>query len=351
MTAIMNSTVRAQKGFTLVEMMVALAISFVILLGLSVAFYTGSVTRKETDRAARQIENGRYAMQVLSDDIKLAGYLAEFNPNLLPLPGAKPDPCATAIATLKSALPLHVQGYDKPAGGAIPTCITDLKAGTDVIVVRRASTCIVGAADCDATIAGAPYFQASLCGSGTELSSSNVQDYYVLDASSGTFNKHKKDCGTVAATRRFRTHIYFVANNDNAGDGIPTLKRAELGAGGFTIVPIAEGVENVQIEYGVDTNGDGSPDTFTADPDAFTYAACPTAPCVVTWRDVMAVRIYVLARNTEASPAYTDTKTYTLGLNADGSANTLATFNDSIKRHLFEGQVRINNASARRLVP
>jgi len=61
---------------------------------------------------------------------------------------------------------------------------------------------------------------------------------------------------------QYRTNIYFVANNDNANDGIPTLKRAELGLAGnsFSIVPLVEGVENLQIEYGLDT---GVPTTGT----------------------------------------------------------------------------------------
>ena len=98
------------RGFSLVELMIAITIGFVILLGLSVVFYTSTVSRKEIDRSARQIENGRYAMQVLSDDLKLAGYVAEFNPNVLPLPGAKPNPCLTTVADLNAQLPLHVCG-------------------------------------------------------------------------------------------------------------------------------------------------------------------------------------------------------------------------------------------------
>ena len=331
--------------------MVAIAIGSVIMLLLSAVFLSSSIARKESDRSARQIENGRYAMQVLGDDLKLAGYLAEFNPNVLPLPVTKPDPCLFAVADLNAALPVHVQGYDNPTGLAIPSCITDLRAGTDVVVIRRTGTCVIGAVGCDAIIATAPYFQASLCGSSSELASTTVTDYFVLDASSGTFGKHKKDCAAIADVRRYFTHIYFVANNDNAGDGIPTLKRAELGAGGFTIVPLVEGVENLQMEYGVDTDNDGTPDTFTADPDSFTYTGCATAPCVVTWRNVMAARINILARNTEASPGYTDNKTYTLGKKADGTANTVTAFGDGIKRHAYDGQVRINNPSSRRLVP
>src|SRR5262249_62300030 len=112
-------------------------------------------------------------------------------------------------------------------------------------------------------------------------------DYYAMDTTNGagtTLTKHKKDCATAADLRRFVTRIYFIANNDNPGDGIPTLKRSELigagapcavpGANCFSVVPLVGGIENMQLEYGLDTNAipDGAPDVFTADPDSYTGA-------------------------------------------------------------------------------
>ena len=78
----------------------------------------------------------------------------------------------------------------------------------------------------------------------------------------------------MANVYQYRTHIYFVANNDKAGDGIPTLKRAELGVAAFSIVPLVEGVENLQIEYGLDTSVPtaGTPAVYKADTD--NYNAC-----------------------------------------------------------------------------
>ena len=269
-------------------------------------------------------------------------------------PAVKPDPCLTTVADLNAALPLHIQGYDNPTVATIPTCVSDWKVGTDIVVVRRTETCIRGAANCEgAANDGWAYFQAALCADvgSTELASATVTDYFALDTDETKFNKHKRNCTAGAEIRRYRTEIYFIANNDVGTDGIPTLKRAELRNGTFTIVPMVEGIENLQMEYGVDTNGDGSPDTFTANPDAFTYALCGTAPCMSTWRDVVSVRVNILARNTEVSPAFTDTRVYTLGKKADGTDNTFGAFNDAIKRHAYDGQVRINNVSARRLVP
>jgi type IV pilus assembly protein PilW len=348
---------RTAGGFSLVELMVALAIGSVILVALAAIFYTSTVARKETDKSSRQIENGRYAMQVLTDDMRHAGYLSEFDPTPLATPGAKPDPCATAIADLRANMPVHIQGVDDVDTPTTPSCLADVKSGTDVVVLRRASTCARGTTNCDAATAGLPYFQASLCGSSTELDSSTVTDYFVLDLepSSGAspFDKHKRNCTTVADIRRFRTHLYFIASNNASGDGIPTLKRAELGAGSFTIVPLVEGIENMQLEYGIDTSGDGAPDAFTADPDAF--GGCSGAACVTNLRNVVSVRLNLLARNTEASGSFTDNRVYTLGKKADGTDNKFPPsgtgYGDNYKRHAYTSQVRLNNPAARRLVP
>ena len=58
--------------------------------------------------------------------------------------------------------------------------------------------------------------------------------------------------------------------------------------------------------------------------------------------NVTSARIYVLARSREASPNYTDTKTYTLG-----SAGDVGPFNDNFKRHVFTTTVRLTNIAGR----
>src|SRR3546814_6299080 len=90
--------------------------------------------------------------------------------------------------------------------------------------------------------------------------SSDVCSSDLLDTTATNLNRTKRDCSTAASKRRFLVHIYFLANNDKPGDGIHTLKRAELGAAGFTIVPLVEGIDALQFEFGIDTNGDGNPD-------------------------------------------------------------------------------------------
>lgn len=342
-------------GYTLIELMIAITLGLILLAGVATIFVQNNRSFNEIDRANQQVENGRYALQIMMDDLSNAGYLAEFNPNLITTtPTEKPDACAVDIADLKTTLPFAIQGYDNPATANVPDCLSDVRDGTDILVVRRVSNCAVGDTGCDAVVAGAPYFQASTCGSSDELSSSDVTKFYKLDTSTANLTLHKKDCnppttaGTVAPYHRYLTHIYFIANNDKDSDGIPTLKRAELGAGGFTIVPIVDGVENLQIEYGIDEDANGTPKNYTADPDSLhTCSKDTTPPCTTYWRNTVAVKLYLLVRSTTTSPGYSTDKTYNLGLKFDGSTNTVGPFSDAYKRHVYQSVVRLNNVAGR----
>jgi type IV pilus assembly protein PilW len=335
------------RGYTMVELLVSITIGLVILAALVTLFAGNSRERAEVERANQQTENGRYALQLLSEDVRDAGYLGSFNPGTvagpnpqLVIPTALPNACATDVATLNSAMTLAVQGYDD--GANAPGCLTDVRAGTDILVVRRASTCAVGTAGCDPLVAGDVYLQAAGC-----AAQFSAGTYYALDFNLGNLNLLQKDCATPALLYLYRTHIYFIANDDKPGDGVPTLKRAELGAGAFNIVPLVEGIENLQLEYGLDTNvpTTGTPAVYTADPN--TYNACVPATCVAYWRNTVALQIDILSRNQTPTQGYTDTKTYTLGLTAAGGPNILGPFNDSYKRHTYSTVARLNNPAGR----
>ncbi|MBC7513459.1 MAG: PilW family protein [Herminiimonas sp.] len=338
-----------QGGYSIIELMIAATIGLILVAGITIIFANTSRTRDETERQGQQNDNGRYALEMLTNELHSAGHLSEFNPVVLTTPATKPDPCLTDLPSLTASLSLSVQGYDN--GGAGLTCLSDVRPGTDILVVRRASTCAIGETGCEAAIAAVPYFQASSCNSLTELQSSNYQNYFAMATTPASLVLHLKDCATVAPVRRYRTHIFFIANNDKPADAIPTLKRAELGPGGFTIVPLVEGIENLQIEYGLDAGAvagtpvTGTPGVFTADPD--TYSACVPAVCQNYWRNVVAVRINLLARAVTRSAGFTDTKSYTLGNIATGTANTVGPFNDGYRRHLYVSTVRLFNVAGR----
>lgn len=348
-----------ERGLSLVEMMIGITLGLMVVATVSLLFVNNSRARQETEKTSQQIENGRYATQLLVDDLRLAGSYGEFNPSSLTLPGTMPDPSATDSASLTSAITLPVQGYDSGTGmpGGLTAVLTDRRINNlasnpdpDVLVIRRAGTCVAGATGCDAAdTTKYTYFQTSLCN--TQLSTLALGSQFVIGTSAGTFSTSnpalvaagvtplylaKKDCVTAADLRTYYTRIYFIANNNRAGDGIPTLKVAELGAGTFTITPLVAGIEQMQVEYGLDTDADGEPNSYT--PSPLTPAA---------WRQVTAVKVHLLARNTQTSANFTDTRTYVLGAKADGSDNTVGPFNDHTKRHVYTSVVRLNNVAGR----
>ena len=380
-----------QSGFSLIELMIAITLGLLIMSGLTTIFVKNSQARSEIERSNRQLESGRYAVALLTEDLRMAGFLGSFDPltsiigpNFPPLGAgsapdpvtpaltAMPDPCTTSVnplvsPNLQDAFFFHVQGIDNTS--TTPSCISDARAGSDILVIRRLSTCVAGPTlepGCEAVINGAPYFQASNCNLANELAMNitnsflNYRAHFTLDTNTASMNdpsapttKHALNCTTAAEYRRYLTHIYFVANNNIGTDGIPTLKRAELGAAQFTIVPLVEGIETIQFEYGIDANDDGAVDGYSADPN-LTSCGLPTANTlnsVQCWLRTYAVKVNLLARNVEKSPGHSDSKTYTLGLKADGTSNVFpasGTYGDMYKRHAYNGAVRLDNPSGRR---
>ncbi len=334
-----------QLGFSIAELMISMTIGLLILVGMVTLFVNNTKAQNEIEKANRQIENGRFGIQVLGGDLRNAGYYGEFDPTELAAPAALVDPCSTDLDTIKTGLPLPVQGYDN--GADKPTCLTDVKSGTDIVVVRHTATCVAGVGLCPDVSVSGPFFQASSCGNASELGSGSVATYYAMDLTGTTLDLHDRTCtatagsGTVAPIRRYMSHIYYVANNDVSGDGIPTLKRAELnvvgGALTITVVPLVEGIENLQIEYGLDSGAVGQ----TA-----SYSAAPAS--VAEWQSVVAVKLNILARNLETTQGHTDNRDYTLGLTADGSANTVSATGDAYKRHVFQSTIVLPNPTGRR---
>lgn len=324
----------AQQGASLIELMVAMTLGLVIVAGTTAIFVSNSRTQDELLKAHQQLENGRYAAALMTEDFRNAGYLAQFDPSKLPTP-VNPDPCATDLPSLRAALAMPVQGVNDAA--SVPGCIGDVKAGTDIVVMRRVSACAVGDTGCEPIVENAIYLQASGCNSETELGSGDPSTYVVLDRDPAAFDRTKVDCTAPAPLYQYQVNIYFVAQNYKPGDGIPTLKRAELGPSGFSIVPLVDGIENLQVEYGVDsvTAPTGMAAVFTSDPGS-----------AEAWRRTVAARIHILARNTSSSIGFVDTKTYHVGPQVVFKPTGVeATY----KRHVFDAAVRVNNTAGRNL--
>jgi len=88
---------------------------------------------------------------------------------------------------------------------------------------------------------------------------------------------------------------------------------------------IATGIEDLQIEYGIDTTGDSNPNLFMPN------------PTLVQMQSVVSARIFLLARTSNIDTRYTNDKTYVL------SNSPAYTPGDSFHRRVFSATVSIQN--------
>src|SRR5437016_2988569 len=141
--------------------MVAATIGLLVFAALASIFVQASTARAELERTSQQIDNGRYAIEVLTQDLQLAGYYGELNVPKIASPTVLPDVCSIDPNDWIAAIPIHVHGFDN--GADIPGCVpASLAPATDVVAIRRVRTCVAGAVGCDAIAAAEPYLQVSL---------------------------------------------------------------------------------------------------------------------------------------------------------------------------------------------
>lgn len=384
-TPVKTMTRRFESGLSLIELMIAMTLSLLLLTGLVTYFVNASSSQRELQKSAIQIENGRFALDTLIQDLHLAGFYGSFA--AYTTPSSLPDPCDTTEATMLSALGLPVQGYQAgsitakpspPSGCSSLLTSANLAAGSDILVVRFADSApwTIGAA----TTSGDRYLQANpvtaaiqnggaaiSCTSDALGSTSTITRKCNLPTSS---DRCPTECGAgtspAADIRKMNVHIYFVApcsvpasgslctgSTDDGGSPIPTLKRLELTSSGFSIVPIAEGVEYMKIEYGIDS----SPSTVNAStgrtgdgvPDAYSLT-----PALADFANAVSVRVDLLVRNTQPTAGYSTSKTYSLGVSPStpsSPAVTIGPLTDNYRRHVYAGETRLTNLSGRREIP
>jgi type IV pilus assembly protein PilW len=331
---------RSNTGFSLIELMIGVTIGLVLLTVLATVFDRTSGGRSDLDRVSRLVENSRFAVDVIGDDVRHAGFYGSFLP---PSDTVFTDtsPCVWNVADLTllgwqptltpPRYPAQLMGWDDPvAGDPALACLPNRVPGTDVTVIRRVSAETIAAAAVDVRNV---YVQASQC----------INDAVLLRVSnlSAQFNLRTASCdpASLAAIRRYFVRGYYVAgcNECAPSDGIPTLKRVEIIDNAVRVVSLAEGVVNMQVEYAFDTNGDGSPEQFLT---ATTADTTPTS----LWSNVVAVRLHLLMRSTEAANAATTSP----GVYDLGPAHTAETCPAGFKCRLVSTTMRLNNIAGRR---
>jgi type IV pilus assembly protein PilW len=375
---------RPQSGFGIIEIMVALALGVIIMLGVTEVATNNSQARAEIQRASLQIENAAYAMRVIETDLVSAGFWTEMGeqddevsavdaafpfgddcddpvlpvtavpicPGLVPTPGDADDECNARVELVR-ALVYPIDGEDE-AG----TSCVEPKTGTNFLAIRRASYCTLYKADgtdnldcADAN--GNFHIQVNSCFNPVDDAYPLPGINFRIDRNLNNLNylRRRPVCSDLTAyslptaidrapIHRLLSHVYFVKSIVNAdGDEVDSrLVRAELDLSDplktddYVETELVDGVETMILEYGLDTSNDGQVDTFT------------TAPVGAQWHDVVVVRVSLVVRSLQPSTGFTDTKDYTLA----GAPYTVPPDFIDHRRNVYTRTISLRNVAGRR---
>jgi type IV pilus assembly protein PilW len=237
---------RRQYGMTLIELMVALAIGAFLMIGAITVFMQSRTTFRITESLSRLQENARFALESIEPDIRMAHYWGLTARTYLVQDRRAPDdPAGAGLGNhdcgVNWAINLNeaVEGTNNdytwdcdPQGTA--------QANSDTLVVRRASEDEVAGA----LTAGGLYIQSA------RAQLSQIFEGTVVPAG---YN------ATTSATHRLLAHLYYVDETSSVA-GMPSLRRKWLeNDGDLADEELVVGVEDMQIQFGVDTDVPGTP--------------------------------------------------------------------------------------------
>jgi type IV pilus assembly protein PilW len=322
-----------QRGVSMLELLIGLALGLVVVAIITSFFGPASDHRRQLENTGQMFDNATFAAELLSDEIRAAGFFGELQSTATTWQAA--DPCALTPAALgwvssPPAAPLPLVGI--AAADATPGCISDRRAGTSMLTLRRLDFAPVPVASLPAGI----HLQVSTCGTDP------VNKPFVVGSSAAAMDLRLRNCTDVAPARRVLVRTYFIECPGDCGAGtVPRLTRAELTpAGAIELTPLVDGIEDLRFEYGFDTDSDGLPDVYR-------IALSGTAGAADNdWSNVVAVRLYLIARSQNPVVGHVDAVSFDLGLNG-----TVDAAGDGFKRHIHTTLVRGMNVAGWREVP
>lgn len=308
-----------QRGLSLVEIMISLVISAILMIGVFQVFMASKSTYRMNDGLARIQENGRFAQEILSREIRMAGYmgcsnLEEISPNVL----ADPPPPEELDFSMENAISGEDNVNNKLFGEKA------VRDGTDVLMIQRAGddeirlTGNMGVENANVqiqqnviSIEAGDILLLSDCGtadifraSGVSSGGSKITIAHAKNTNISQFLS--KAYGSDAQIMVPQITRFFIADNE-AGEPALYQKRV-LGLGGGQEQDAQEliaGVEDMQVLYGVDSNDDKSANRYI------------NAADVADWRKVVSVRVAWLMRSD-------------LGSNPDGRTATYPVLDKSV---------------------
>ena len=291
---------KKQSGFTLIELMISLS------LGVAISWVVLDVSlnamRNSRDIIATGdvIEKGVYLGDLLKREIKHAGFYGRITSTNVVLSPDSPQTDWCTVTPTKRHLTTPVFGINN-----ITSLCTDtgLLVDSDVLMIRRASTAVAPSL----LVAAQHYIQ------------SNFDDVILATGVAANFTLTGMDGTTLAPIHEFYQDVYYVDSDKN-------FKRRRLVNGEIEDEPLIEGVDDFQVQYGIDTDADNIADTFTTTPLSNDYSG---------WQNVKTVTVSLLISGETVSQP--DAKTYQYADKTNGP------FNDKRKRRLFSFVVAVGN--------
>jgi type IV pilus assembly protein PilW len=314
-----NSSQR-QSGMTLVELLVALAIGSFLMIGAVQVYNQSRQAFVINESIARVQETAQFAMDTLEADLRMASnwgmhsrgaavegraLIADPNPNGLPAPAACGPDWALDLGR-------PVEG-DNNAYGLPCAANGGAQANSDTITVRRA------------TVAATPLAAGRL-----QIQSTRVQGVLFADGAIPP--------GFTAAdseTHDLIVNTYYVAANSQLIPGVPTLRRQSLVGGAIVDQEIAPGVENIQLQLGVDVDEDNTVDRYINPGDPILD---PLDANFIPGIRVITARLWMVIRGVSLEVGIQDNANY-----APADVN-LGQFNDQFRRMMVSKTVLLRNA-------
>ncbi|MEQ9463811.1 MAG: PilW family protein [Haliea sp.] len=292
-------------GFSLIEFMVAMVLG-IILIGGAVSVYLASKrSYTEVEQVAALSENGRFALQILNDSLRHAGFFGAANPrDVRPdggLAGIVSD-CTGDAAALDTGRFLVATSAD--VDGDAYGCVTDALPNTDVLVVKQALPRPLRDSDPnDATDIpdGVIDFPTALSDQDIYIIA-NSEAGLILDGADTPPDVAPGGEFALAEAWPYRVYVYYVRDAE-----VPTLSRRELTWNGAALAmdeppeDLVEGVENFRVMFGL------------ANPATREVNRWVNMGGVADWDRVAAVEVFLLLRSATTDTDYRDEKAYQLG--------------------------------------
>jgi type IV pilus assembly protein PilW len=326
-----HMTQRRQTGMTLIELMVALAIGAFLMIGAMTVFMQSRTTFRITDSVSRLQETARFALDTLEPDIRLAHYWG-LTPRSYLVQGrrAPTDPAGIGPATCVNNWTINLnQAVQGANNGYNWACAVQagfaVQATSDTLVVRHAGDDIVTMPQ--------PAGQLSIVSTRAQLGQ--------------IFNTAALPAGFTAATsevHRLMVDGYYVVQA--TANTQPALRRKILRATGVIgDEEVVAGVEDMQIQFGVDTDVPGTPvvpNPNRGSIDRYVNAndpmIDPTNAGFNPNAEILAVRVWLRVRAQRPENGFTDTANYVY---AD---QNVGPFNDAFRRVVVSKTIYLRNA-------